>query len=202
MPLHKLTIKLFAADDTFAPAEFVPIFHKWIQTQSLTDHLLIDVADYAHVPAGPGTLIVASEANIHMDRSDDRLGLLYVRKQPIKNATSFIEILRGVFGYALAAAAKMETDESFKGRLKFRIDEIAVGLNDRLLAPNMPETIAEYHPLITAFFTKLFPGEKITIEPHSKSPKELIDLRVKSSGTASIATLIERVKAITFDHAI
>jgi hypothetical protein len=196
MPLFKLTIKLFAANDTFAPAEFVPIFHKWIQTQSVADHLLIDVADYAHVPAGPGSLIVASEANIHMERSDNRLGVLYVRKQPITGATNFGETLKGIFTYALAAAAKMETDETLNGRLKFRTDEIAVGLNDRLIAPNKPETIAEYHPLITAFFTKLFPGESITIEPSSKSPKELIDLRVKSSGVASIATLVERVKTI------
>ena len=196
MSLHKLTIKLFAAEDTFAPAEFVPIFHKWIQAQSFADHLLIDVADYAHVPSGPGTLIVASEANIHMDRSDNRLGLLYVRKQPIKGATNFKETLKGVFANALAAAKKMEVDEALSGRLKFRTDEIAVGFNDRLIAPNTPVTIAEYHPLVNAFFTKVFPGERIAVEPSSKSPKEIIDMRVKSSGTASIAELIERVKTI------
>jgi hypothetical protein len=202
MSLHKLTIKLFTAADTFAPAEFVPIFHKWIQTQSFTDHLLIDVADYAHVPAGPGTLIVASEANIHMDRSDNRLGLLYVRKQPVSGAPSFLETLKGVFGYALAAAAKMEADDTLNGRLKFRTDEIAVGFNDRLIAPNSPATIAEYHPLVTTFFSKLMPGEKINPEPSSTSPRDLIDLRVKSSGAASIATLIERLKTITFEKSV
>ena len=141
-------------------------------------------------------MIVASEANIHMDRSDNRLGLLYVRKHPISGAKNFKETLKGVFACALAAAEKMQEDENLKGRLKFRTDEIAVGFNDRLIAPNSPATIAEYHPLVTAFFTKVFPGEKITAEPSSKSPKELIDLRVKSSGAASIAELIERVKTI------
>jgi hypothetical protein len=196
MPLYKLTIKFFAAADSFAPAEFVPVFHKWIQTHALADHTLIDVADYAHVPSGPGSLIVASEANIHMDRSDNRLGLLYVRKQPIAGAKAFPETLKAIFGYAAAAAVKMQSDESLNGRLKFRTDEIAVGLNDRLLAPNTPETIAEYHPLVLAFFTKLFPGEKLTVTPSSHSPKELIDLRIKSSGSADIATLIERAKSI------
>jgi hypothetical protein len=194
--MHKLTIKLFAAGDTFAPAEFVPVFHRWIQTQSFADHLLIDVADYAHVPAGPGSLIVASEANIHADRNDNRLGLLYVRKLPIAGAKTFTETLSGVFGYALAAALKLEQDEALTGRLKFRTDEIAVGFNDRLLAPNSPETIAEYHPLVTSFFTEVFPGEKITVEPSSKSPKELIDLRVKSAGSRNIAALIDRARSI------
>jgi hypothetical protein len=197
MPLHKLTIKLFASNDTFAPDEFVPVFHRWIQTQSLADHLLIDVADYAHVPMGPGSLVVASEANIHMDRGDGRLGLLYVRKQPIAGAKTFGGTLKGVLGYALSAALKMQEDESLKGRLTFRTDEIAVGFNDRLQAPNSPETIAQYHPLVMAFFSQAFPGEKLSIEPSSKSPRELIDLRVKSSGSASVATLVERVKPIT-----
>jgi hypothetical protein len=194
MPLHKLNIKFFAAEDTFGSTEFVPIFHKWIQTQSLADHLLIDVADYAHVPAGPGTLVVASQANIHMDRSDNRLGLLYVRKQPIEGAISFPDTLASVFKYALAAALKMEGDETLKGRLRFRTDEISVSLNDRLLAMNSPETIAEYYPLVTAFAGKLFPGEKVAIEPSSKSPKELIDLRIKSAGSVPLARLVNRIE--------
>jgi hypothetical protein len=193
--MHKLTIKFFVANDTFAPAEFVPVFHRWIQTHALPNHLLIDVADYAHVPAGPGTLIVSSEANIHMDRSNNRLGLLYVRKQPIAGAETFPEILKGVFQNALTAAALMESEPAVKGRLTFRTDEIAVGLNDRLLFPNAPLTIEKYHPLIKTFFKKLIGEENLSVDPSSKSPAELIDLRVKSSGVLSIAQLIERANA-------
>ena len=192
MSLYKLTVKFFAANDTFAPSEFVPVFHKWIQTQSFADHLLIDVADYAHVPAGPGSLLVSSEANIHMDRSDNRLGLLYVRKLPIKEAKSFAETFPAIFKYALAAALKMEQDEILAGRLKFNTNEIAVGFNDRLLAPNSPETISEYHPQVSAFATKLFPGQTVTVQPSSHSPQELIDLRIKASESPSIAMLIDR----------
>jgi hypothetical protein len=189
MPLFKLTVKFFVQNDSFAPAEFVPVFHQWIQSQSLADHLLIDVADYAHVPSGPGTLIVSSQANIHMDRGGNRLGLLYVRKLPIDGAINFDQTLAGVFQYAQAAALKLENDPTLVGRLKFRTDEIAIGLNDRLLAPNTPDTIAEYHPLVTAFASTLFPGEKISVDPRSKSPNERIDLRIKSSGTKSLAEL-------------
>ena len=188
--LHKLTIKFFAQTDTFAPAEFVPVFHRWIQTQALPDHTLIDVADYAHVPSGPGTLIVSSQANIHMDRSDNRLGLLYVRKMPIENANSFPETLSAVFNYALASALKMESDESLAGRLKFRTDEIAVGFNDRLLAPNTPETIAEYHPQVAEFAAGLFPGQSVEVVPNRHSPSELIDLRIKSLGSGSLSELM------------
>ena len=53
-------------------------------THSIPDHLLIDVADYEHVPNGPGTVLVSHEANIHLDLADGRPGLLYIRKQPLK----------------------------------------------------------------------------------------------------------------------
>jgi hypothetical protein len=90
----------------------------------------------------------------------------------------------------------MENDSALIGRLTFRTDEIAVGLNDRLNTPNTPETIAEYHPMVKAFFRKLFSSEEISVDPSSRSPHELIDLRVKSSGKATIAELLERVKTI------
>jgi hypothetical protein len=193
MALYKLTLKFFAANDTFAPAEFVPVFHRWIQTQSLPDHTLIDVADYAHVPAGPGTLVVASQANIHMDRGDNRLGLLYVRKQPVPAAKGFPDTLATLFKYALTAAIKMENEEVLQGRLKFRTDEIAIGFNDRLLAPNTPETIAEYHPQVMELAGKLFPGQTVSVDPSSHSPKELIDLRIKSAGTVALVDLMEQL---------
>src|SRR5258708_5659063 len=116
---YKINIKLFVESDTFGPTEFIPIFHHWIQNQSLKNHLLIDVADYAHVPAGPGTLVISSEANIHMDRAENRLGILYVRKLPIVGADSFHDQLRGVLTETLEAAAKLEAEPELSGRLKF-----------------------------------------------------------------------------------
>jgi hypothetical protein len=194
--MHKLTIKFFVANDTFGPAEFIPVFHRWIQTHALANHLLIDVADYAHVPAGPGTLIVSSEANIHMDRSQNRLGLLYVRKQPIAGAETFPEVLGGVFQNALAAAALMESDPALRDRLTFGTDEIAVGLNDRLLFPNSPETITRYYPLVKTYFKNILGEDLLSVDPSSKSANELIDLRVKSNGNLSIGQLLERASAV------
>lgn len=127
-----------------------------------------------------------------MDRSDNRLGLLYVRKLPIKEAKSFSETLPAVFKYALKAALKMEQDESLSSRLKFNTGEIAVGFNDRLVAPNTPETIAEYYPPVLAYMESLFPGQKISVAPSSHSPNELVDLRVKSDGSVSLAQLLDR----------
>jgi hypothetical protein len=195
MDTHKINIKLFAESDTFKPTEFVPIFHLWIQTQSLDGHLLIDVADYAHVPAGPGTLVVASEANIHMDRGENRLGLLYVRKQPITGASTFHQQLRGSLIETLKAAAKMEREPDLSGRLKFRTDEISIRLNDRLNAPNTAQTFNAVRPDIEAVAKELFESKPVTIERHDASPLVLLDVRLKSPSSGSIDELLENLGA-------
>src|SRR5436305_4050696 len=124
MDIQRLDVELFAESGSFEPAEFVPIFHRWIQNQSIDWHLLIDVADYAHVPAGPGTLVVAAEANIHMDRGENRLGLLYVRKLPIAGAETLRDRIRANVAEAIKCAMTMQREPECRGRLDFRTDEI------------------------------------------------------------------------------
>src|SRR5215216_2280933 len=78
METHKIIVKFFVEDASRIRGEqFVPIFHSWIQQQAIPGHLLIDVADYQHVSGGPGTVLVAHEANFSMDGEEGRLGLLY-----------------------------------------------------------------------------------------------------------------------------
>ena len=50
MQPYKISVKFFIDDPTAVdPHKFVPVFHSWIQLHLIPDHLLIDVADYAHV---------------------------------------------------------------------------------------------------------------------------------------------------------
>lgn len=196
MDLFKINVKLFTETDTFTPTEFVPIFHRWIQEKSLDGHALIDVADYAHVAAGPGTLVVADEANIHMDRTDNRLGLLYVRKRPTAGADTLAERLRAVLVEALKAAAKMEAEPEVQGRLKFAADEISIRFNDRLNAPNTPETFAAVKAEIETLARQLFGGSPATVEHHNPSPAALLDVRLKSAGNGSVSALLGRLRAV------
>jgi hypothetical protein len=190
MDAFKIAVKIFAARDVFAPSEFVPVFQRWIQQQVLPDHLLIDVADYAHVPAGPGTVLVSSQANLYTDRGENRLGLLYARKLPLEG--TFQERLMHIVGETLKAAALLETDPALAGRLNFKTDEIVIRLNDRLLAPNTAETFAEVKADFAALSDQLFgPGKaKIEYEP---SALKVFEVRIKSNSTASVQAVVERL---------
>src|SRR5258707_522581 len=76
MTSHKIAVKFFI-ENPAAPAgsELVPVFHSWIQTHAVADHLPIDVADYQHVKDGPGTLLITHEANFSLDGDDAALNL-------------------------------------------------------------------------------------------------------------------------------
>lgn len=188
MDVFKIGVKIFAVDGVAPPHAFVPIFQHWIQNQSVPGHRLIDVADYAHVASGPGTVLVSSEANFHMDRGQNRLGLLYVRKLPAEG--SFADRLRTSVREALRAAAKLEQEAELAGKLRFRTDEIEIRLNDRLLAPPTEQTITAVAPDIRAIAGILYPGTTPKIE---SSTTPLVEFRIKSTAGVPLATLLERL---------
>src|SRR2546423_7325769 len=158
MDSHKLVLKFFLDDPSAVPeTSFVPVFHSFIQTHALSDHLLIDVADYQHVPDGPGTVLVSHEANLSMDHGVGRkLGLMYQRKQPFPGADHFRERLAHTFAATLRAAARLEDDMAFDGRLKFRTDRAVFRINDRLLAPNTRQTYEQVAPDLRALVLDVY----------------------------------------------
>jgi hypothetical protein len=193
MDSHKLAVKFFVEDASHLKTDedFVPVFHRWIQTRAVPDHQLIDVADYAHVKDGPGTVLVSHEANLHADLGDGRLGLLYFRKQPLPGNT-FRERLRQTFAYALAACAKLEAEESLRGRLRFRTDEAAFRIYDRLHAPNTPQTFDAIRPDLEPFLRNLYNSDSVRLDyrPH---PEKLFEVAIRAGQPIPLATLLERV---------
>ena len=161
--LFKLGIKCFAADTGRVDIRnFIPVFHSWIQEQKIPGHLLIDVHDYSHVQNGPGILLVAHEGNFSTDQDEGRLGLEYYRKQPISG-----DGLKMVFEIVTGAARLLEADARLNG-VKFISDEFLVFSNDRLHAPNSPDTRKRFESAIK----HSFPDSTVTLAPRSADPRE------------------------------
>ena len=67
--LQRVALKVFFTPQTastFKTREVIPVFHRWIQTQAV-DGLLIDVADYTHLPTGPAVILIAHEGQYSID---------------------------------------------------------------------------------------------------------------------------------------
>ena len=189
--VHKIVVKFYAEPGTEPPHDqVVPALHSWIQQQKVSDHMLVDVADYAHVHNGPGTVLVAHEANFYVDRFDGTLGLSYSRKQPAGG--EFLDRLRQAFTAALEGCARLEDDPRLS--IRFRADEVSIKLNDRLLAPNTPATFESVRGDIEAVAKQIFAGADVELE-HYQGEKTLFEVRLRiTPPPPNIAVLLSRLE--------
>src|SRR5580698_6206639 len=156
--IQHVNLKIFVEDaGAFELADAIPVFHQWIR-DSACPEMLIDVADYRHVAAGPGILLIGHEANCSVDNRENRLGLLYNRKAALDG--TFQARLAQAHRTALEACDRLEQEAPFRGKLKFDRNALEVFINDRLLAPNNDETWQALRPE----FEKYFSGSTIQRE--------------------------------------
>lgn len=189
MDLQKINVKCFVANPEGIPlATFIDIFHAWIQASDGDYH---DVADYSHVPAGSGILLVSHEANISMDGTDNRLGLLYNWKRPLRGGNE--EKLRFVFQTALEFCRRIENEPALQGRLKFQANEILFLINDRLLAPNTEETLRAVKPDLEGLAGALYAGAGFTLT-HRKYPRERFAVEIKTPAHFEVSDLLKNLR--------
>lgn len=189
MDAQKLQVKVFAEATAMPPVEaFIPVFHDWIKHKRL-DELLIDVANYAHVPKGPGVALIGHECDYYVDQAQGRPGLLHSRKREAPPAASR---LADAFRRALNACVMLEKDAAFAGKLRFRTDELLFRINDRLAAPNTEATFAALRAELDALCGRLFgqSGYKLSL---AGAPRDLFSLRIATDGKTPLAALLTRL---------
>ncbi len=160
--IQHVNVKIFAEGAVDFHAVVVA-FHQWIKDSSCPE-MLIDVAEYMHVPAGPGVLLIGHEANYSLDNRDNKPGLLYNRKAPLEG--TFQEKLAQAHRAALAACDRLG--------MAFDRTTLEVFINDRLLAPNTEATWQALKPELE----KYFPGA--TIERQGEA-RDLFRVLVKTA---------------------
>jgi hypothetical protein len=191
MDLHRVVIKFFAADGAGVRLdEFIPVFHRWIQRHAV-EGMLVDVADYGHLPQGPGVVLVAHEADYSMDTMEGPLGLLYNRKTPSPGRLA--DRIAAAFKAALGACVKLENEPEFQGRLKFRAGEALFLANDRLHAPNTDDTFLALRSDLSAAAAKVYPAN-FDLRRVSADPRGRLAVQVAArEPVADVATLLARL---------
>ena len=190
MDLHKFGIKFFARDgQRIDILQLIPIYHRWIQQSALED-LLIDVADYSHVPSGPGVMLIAHEGNYALDETGHERGVVYYSKQ--KLTCDLPERFAQVAHKALKAAELMSGDAELEGALKVPGNRLQLFANDRLVAPNTDAAYAELEPAFKAFLDRLYAGAPYTLVRET-DPKERLSVQVQAEGEVALGPLLERL---------
>ncbi len=156
------------------PARFIEVFHRWIPEKVL-DGLLIDVADYRHVPSGPAVMLIGFEADYSIDHQGSRWGLRYNRKATQEGSNE--DRLRNAFTAAANACRLLEA-EFTDGSLRFSRREFEIIINDRVLAPNTADTLAAVQPELESFLKHLFGEGDFTIT-HDTDPRHRFGVAIQ-----------------------
>jgi len=186
--LQHLNVKLaFGCPEGIGLDALIPVFHSWIQDQ-VCDELLLDVADYRHVPDGPGIVLIGHEANYSVDHTDGRLGLRYNRKtvSPGTNQDRLEQAVRST----IRAAQRLAEDAPEGEKLAINGQEMEIWINDRLLAPNREETRSALASELRTFLDKLFAGSSYTLS-FDPDPRKLLTARIACDRKFSVSELLE-----------
>lgn len=190
MDAHKLQLKIFVAPESASALDleaFIPVFHRWIKDRVLPE-LTIDVANYLHVPQGPGVVLIGHGADYFVDEGGGRVGLLHNRKRA---GTDPAGRLSDLARRTLHAATLLESDPAFAGRLRFATGELLFRINDRLAGPNTDATFAAVKSELEALARQLYGAG--TFELHREGgPKDLFAVRITGPASAPLGVLLER----------
>ena len=191
MNAQHINIKFFIENpDEVKLEEYSGVFNNWIQRHVMAE-LLIDVADYVHVHHGPGVILIGHEADYSLDNRAGRLGLLYNRKAELEGS---VQEKLAQAGYAALTAARLLEKEN---GVKFNGQEAQVIINDRLLAPNTPETFATLEPDLRTFFDRLYNSTDYTLTYQNADPRERFTVDVKAAAAFDVETLLKTLSVET-----
>ena len=181
----------FLLSDPTAPIQLDPyigIFHRFIQ-QSVVDGLLVDVADYAHVPNGPGIVLIGHDVDYGLDLVGGKVGLFTLRKRYTDVSTA--DIVRDTLKKALGAMVALEAESEVD--VEFDASAVTLELFDRLASPNDDASFEarrkEIEPVADALYG---PGAHAITRAHADDARKALSLHVAGSADGA-ASLLARL---------
>lgn len=161
MITEKVSVKLFASQNVEAPLEsYIPVFHRWIREAKLSE-MLIDVADYTHVPRGIGVLLVGHGSDVAIDQGEDRPGVLFCRKRALPAGA---DLVADALRRALEAASLLDADPEVHGPKAFGKTEILIRFPDRLQLANDDASFERVRSDVERALGEVFAGSRYTLQ--------------------------------------
>lgn len=126
---------------------FLVIFHRWRQR---SDHPSdwVDLADYAHMPSGPGILIAGKRDTFSVNLNPPGPGLLTSVRGGLEGALE--DRFREAFRRARELVSAVLAEPEFPGEFRVREGVWEVFLNDRLGFPNTDDSDGMVRPALAS----------------------------------------------------
>ena len=175
---YRVCVKLYASEEAIEDDAklFVPIFHEWIREGAPGGLVLLDVADYAHVPESPGIMLICHEVNFSMDRADGRLGLLAQRRIPIDGSP--VDVVAKTLRQVLEVASRLEQHPRVDGAFKLDAAVLRIEANDRLRLPNSDGGYEAFAPIIQEAVARVLGGAPPIVTRVENDPRDRLAVSV------------------------
>jgi hypothetical protein len=186
--VQRVGVKLFRRDDgSFPLVDVIPVFHAWIQ-RSAVPGLLIDVADYSHVPDGPGVILVSHEGIYALDETGGRPGLSYAARFPAFDTLG--DCLRWSLRAGVSACVLLERETD--GAIQVSASELEVFVNDRLGAPNDTDGEGVLIRDVRSLLAEVYPGVSWKTVRDTE-PRQRLSLMLTADTSVTLEALAMRL---------
>ena len=178
--IERFSLKLFIAEGRVVrPRQIIDIFHDWIRERAVPG-LLIDVADYGHLPESPNVLLVAHEANYVFD-CHRRAGFAYTvkRKTPGSLAGRIADAASTLF--FAARRLQQDTADDPDGAIPFQVDRIELVINDRLHGPKTPAVEWALRGAVEQAARLIFGETRVESTPLADDDRTGVTLRIPNA---------------------
>ena len=190
MDLQQINIKVFATKDSkINHTNFIKVFNRWIEEADSDDYL--NYADYSHVDAGPGVLLILKQANYSIDSAYHEPGLLYNRKHEVDGDNG--DKIRQALTETLSTCELVEASEELENAIHFNGSDILFMINNRNIAPNTDETADAIQADLEPVLKQMYDGDDFKIERTSEDPRERFAVRISANSSKQISELISNL---------
>ena len=179
--LQKINVKIpLDAPNDFDYDVILAVFGRWRLEEG---EEIIDLADYLHVPGGPGCILVSHRWHFGIDFGDDQPGLFFSSRKGLKGKTAQ-RIARVVYD-SLAKGKRLLSENAIPETISPRLGELEIAINDRVAAPNTDATDAVVRPGLTTVLDRLYGKGKYVVE-RDKNPRHRLGYVVKAEATEGL----------------
>ncbi|MEM7343125.1 MAG: hypothetical protein AAF485_02695, partial [Chloroflexota bacterium] len=176
----------------FDDAIFIEIFHDWIRHNTLPG-VLLDVADYRHVPHASAIILFTHDTNFAIDYAGGRFGLLAQRKRGagLDHQERILNLIQATayFGTLL------EADHRLAGKLQFDGGTFHYISNDRLQQPNTAPAFSALQADLQGVSSIIYPQQSALVTRLVNDPRERLTTIVETESLplGELLSLAERV---------
>ena len=143
---------------------FLEIFGRWRKEKDDPAEW-VDVADYAHIPRGPGIVLIGQRCNFSFDLAPPGPGILYTAKKGLSGTHE--EKILTAFQWCLDLTNRLASEEEFPNDVKLRTDSFEIRFNDRLETPNNSSTDQELRLPLRSVLDILFGQHSCDLSPQT-----------------------------------